>query len=351
MLATDDKGDVWLIEAKLCSNPELEQRIWHRQIDFYRQSIMKRSTDSMILASRTYILSLPSLVVGLSSTDTTTNSLFQAFLHWGTSKGLCLGYIEDIYNGTFQKLKYGDVISTVLADVYNSKVWDSRESLLSNGGFAYIMHDQEATNVLFDQKISTSYRNEVDLTTQTWTQLLRKKNEIIPRPDTVGLYLADSILEMYNSILLELAALGWDAKAKSNKKAFVFDLPTIYNEHIRIHIGWVDADGSLDIAYRTLHHFGLKFNLDFRFMKKNRGLTSICKDLIDELISTANYSIRGKRAGVQSVRQISDYDFESWDGEMFRRRDVENRDYIGRTEEANDLSAVFSILHRIVFSE
>lgn len=125
-------------------------------------------------------------------------------------------------------------------------------------------------------------------------------------------------------------------------------MPTKYGIDIRIHIGWVDADGSLDIAYRTLHHFGLKFNIDFRFMEKHLDLYETCKELINELIEEASYNIRGKRAGIRDVHELSDLEFEKWDGEMFRRKDHENRDYIGRAEEAKDLAAVLEVLKKVV---
>jgi hypothetical protein len=58
--------------------------------------------------------------------------------------------------------------------------------------------------------------------------------------------------------------LGWDGSSYSNTKGFILDLPTKYGAKIRIHLGWVDADGSLDIKYRTPYSYGLKFNIDFR---------------------------------------------------------------------------------------
>jgi hypothetical protein len=39
------------------------------------------------------------------------------------------------------------------------------------------------------------------------------------------------------------------------QKLLFIDLPKKYNVNIRIHLDWVDADGSLDIKYRTPHSY------------------------------------------------------------------------------------------------
>lgn len=348
LLATDETGEVWLIEAKLCSNPELCSKIWHSQIELYRKSLMKQSEDSIVLASRQYLLGLKNGVILFSYLQKDTQNLFEAFQQWVLYNGLPLENAEKLYNGTLQKLKSGELIATVLADVYSPEVWETRSSSLLNGGYAYIVHNRDDTCAFFDcLHLGISYET-AEFAKEKWSQLIRKKYEIVPRPDTIGLYLADPIVGTYNEIVTSLRELGWDGKGKSNKKAFIFDLPTIYEENIRVHIGWVDADGSLDISYRTLHHFGLKFNIDFRFMKRNPGTLEVCKVLINEMITKANYSIRGSNISVRNVHDLSDSDFNKWDGEMYRRRDAQNRDYIGRAEEGVDCKAVLGILRSIV---
>jgi hypothetical protein len=61
----------------------------------------------------------------------------------------------------------------------------------------------------------------------------------------------------------------------------------------------------------------------------------------------ARYNGRGT-AKVLNQRDLTDDEFEKWDGEMYRMVDKYNRDYIGRKEETKDLEAVFRFLKDIV---
>ena len=144
---------------------------------------------------------------------------------------------------------------------------------------------------------------------------------------------------------------GWDGQYVSNQKAFRFDLPTVYSVPIRIHIGWIDADGQQDILFRTPYQFGLKFNIDFRHFKRhtNAKVWETGYMLAKELAEMARYNIRGKEVSIDDPYWTSEkVKGLRWDGEMYRFITQRNRDYIGLEEELQDLDGVFHFLTKIL---
>jgi hypothetical protein len=239
------------------------------------------------------------------------------------------------------------VISTVLADVADEAVWHARYSSFNDDGCSYIVFNPNGIHVALDYKMNDISISDEDFSRDTWIEYLKKKRKIKPTPSTVELYLADEVVRTYHKILGTLAELGWDGKVKSNTKGFILDLPTKFEVDIRIHIGWVDADGSLEIKYRTPYSYGLKFNIDFRHFKVISEMKGIWYPLAKRLVKEAHYNGRGD-AEVFNRRDLYDWEYESWDGEMYRMVNKHNRDYVGREEELKDLEAVFSILKEMV---
>lgn len=180
---------------------------------------------------------------------------------------------------------------------------------------------------------------------------MKKSSEVKPTPDNIPLLLADPVIPKYRQILSLIYDLGWDGKFVSNQKAFRFNLPTLYELPLRIHIGWIDADGQQDIQYRRPYQFGLKFNIDFRHFKRHEDakVWEIGYMLAKELAETARYNIRGEEFSIhdpcwtaEKVRNLR------WDGEMYRFVTKRNRDYIGLEEEQQDLDGVFQFLRKVV---
>ncbi|MFZ2463141.1 MAG: hypothetical protein WAW77_05855 [Caldibacillus thermoamylovorans] len=349
VIGTDEKGDVWLIEAKLCSNPELNENIWREQLDPYRLSLSKRSEDEIVMGARRYLIKANADSVFPPFIDDSVEGLYDGFKQWCVHWGFTEEKAKWLYDCTIQNIMKGSVIACVLADVFDEQVWEKRVSTFAYGGFGCIAFQPFGIIALLDYKKQTMEKKDIHCNRGTWAELVRKKNKVKPTPDTVELYLSKDVIDTYGKIREFLLELGWDKSYRSNQKAFIIDLPTKYGVDIRIHIGWVDADGSMDINYRTVHNFGLKFNIDFRHFKKDPTKKEICYRLAKRLAMEARYNGRGT-ARVLNQRDLTDDEFEKWDGEMYRMVDKYNRDYIGREEEAKDLEAVFRFLKDIVIA-
>ncbi|GMB09328.1 hypothetical protein B1no1_20380 [Thermolongibacillus altinsuensis] len=65
----------------------------------------------------------------------------------------------------------------------------------------------------------------------------------------------------------------------------------------------------MDIHYRTVHNFGLKFNIDFRHFKRDPTKKELCYRLAKRLAMEARYNGRGT-AKVLNQRDLTDDEFE-----------------------------------------
>ncbi|RNF39592.1 hypothetical protein [Planococcus salinus] len=351
LLGTDEDGEVWLIEAKLCNNTEWNSTIWTNQIGLYAKSLQKRTEQELVLGARRYIVKESAGTVFPEFIPANTESLVEAFCHWALflnkdySKGL------DLYESTFKKIKAGELIQCVLSDQFNEEIWTNRPKE-DNFSSAYITFQNNTPHVLFTKNASSVQKEESEyLRYGTWKSFMKQKQEIVPTPDKIPLLLADSVIPTYEQILSFMKELSWNGNCTPNKKAFRFDLPTVHGPGLRIHIGWIDADGQQDIRYRTAYQYGLKFNIDFRHFKRetDAALWEVGYELAKELAKTARYNIRGGEFKIlnpywtaEKVKNLK------WDGEMYRFISQTNRDYIGLEEEQRDLENAFQFLRKVI---
>lgn len=351
LLATDEEGEVWLIEAKLCNNKEWNSNIWKTQIGLYAESLKKRTEQEIVLGARRYIVKESMGAIFPQFLPSNTESLVEAFCHWALSLGDEYSKGLDLYESTIRKIKSGEIIQCVLSDHFNEEIWNNRPKA-NNSFAAYITFQDNNSFVICDKNESIDKKEESEyLSYGTWKSFLKKKQEIEPTPDKIPLLLADNVIPTYERILSVLTELNWDGMYTSNKKAFRFDLPTIYGSKLRIHVGWIDADGQQDVRFRTPYQYGLKFNIDFRHFKREEDadLWRAGYELARELAKTARYNTRGGEFAIlnpywtaEKVKGLK------WDGEMYRYISQTNRDYIGLHEEERDLENAFHFLKKVI---
>ncbi|GMB09329.1 hypothetical protein [Thermolongibacillus altinsuensis] len=237
VIGTDENGEVWLIEAKLCSNPELNENIWREQLDPYRLSLSKRSEDEIVMGARRYLIKANADSVFPPFINDRVEGLYDGFKQWCAHWGFSEEKAKWLYDCTIQNIMKGNVIACVLADILDERVWEKRESTFAHGGFAYIAFQPSEMMVLFDSREPMIKTQDANFSRGTWDELVKKKKEVKPTPDTLELYLSKDVIDTYSRIRDFLLELGWDKSYRSNRKAFIIDLPTKYGADIRIHIG------------------------------------------------------------------------------------------------------------------
>ncbi|MDN7241702.1 hypothetical protein QWY14_07845 [Planococcus sp. N028] len=351
LFGTDEDGEVWLIEAKLISNKEWNSEIWNEQLGLYAKSLQKRTEQEIVLGARRYIMKESAGTFFLDFIPNNTKSLSEAFQHWALLLGHGHDKGKDLYESTLSKIKSGNFIQCVLSDSFGYEIWTNRPKF-DEVSRAYITFQNESAHVTIEKNASSNLKGENDSWShETWKSFMKQKNEIKPTPDKIPLLLADSVIPTYEKILSNMNQIGWNGKYASNQKAFRFDLPTKYDADIRIHIGWIDADGQQDIQFRTPYQFGLKFNIDFRHFKKHPDINVWEKgyQLAKELAETARYNIRGREFAILDPYWTAEKVWKlKWDGEMYRFISQTNRDYIGLEEEQADLESSFEFLRKVV---
>lgn len=353
LIGTDELGNVWLIEAKQSANPELNKAIWNNQILNYRKALSRRTHDEISLKSRRYLLRLGNSDTVPNYIGEECNSLYDAFCDWARFLGKEEQDAILLYNQTLEKINKEEVISVVLADVYRQNIYNHKPK--DDKSYAYIVIKGTEINceveVIQDINFSaeTLDYNGYEKMVKKWAELTKEKQKVKPKPASVELYLSNKVVHFYKECISYLESLGWHNNYKSNQKAFVVDLPTKYSVPIRIHLGWVDFDGSFSIKNRLPGEMGLKFNIDFRHFKKSLDpeVQEIGYQLAKRLAKEARYNGRAAGLNIQK-RELTDIEKKTWDWEMYRRIDRENRDYLGNEDEKADFAAAWLFLKEIV---
>jgi hypothetical protein len=352
LIATDEQGRVWLIEAKQSGNPELNSQIWLKQILNYRRALARRTHEEISMKTRRFLLNNGATHIHVNNTNGDYQSLFDAFIHWAEYIGKNESFARNIYNKTIQSIKDENVVSSVMADTFRNEVWQNKPQ--DNKPYAYIVSKgtgkELQLTVLLEENMDDrsqvyDYSNKV----MNWADITREKKKVKPTPETVDTYLANQVVMYYQQCLLNLKELGWDGRYHANSKAFVIDMPTKCGPAIRIHLGWVDFDGAFSIANRLPGELGLKFNIDFRHFK-NCGVREhfdVGYALARRLATVARYNGRGKGLNIQ-YRDLMESEKQEWDWEMYRRIDRENRDFLGREDERKDFMAAWQFLVEII---
>ncbi|MCX7780013.1 MAG: hypothetical protein N2491_03730 [Negativicutes bacterium] len=352
LIATDDTGKVWLVEAKLRTNPELCPAIWQKQILPYRYGLAQLTPDTINRRSRRYLINQGAIKVAVHESQDYRH-LYDAFIVWSKDKGFSDNTARELYNKTMQAIRDENIVCAVLADIPSMEVWEARPS--DGKAYAYIFANVTTsgfeTNVVYDPGSGGNIAVNTDFALQVknWDELARHKQEVKPTPQSVEQYLTNDSAEYYRECIRRLVACGWSGKYHSNSKAFIVDMPTVYGPSIRIHLGWVDFDARVPMKNRLPGELGLKFNIDFRHFKKSPQ-REMGYSLAKQLAKTANYNGRGKGLNLR-YRDLTEEEKESWDWEMYRCVTAFDRDYLGNSGERKDFEAAWSFLEGMLNSK
>ncbi|QRG67209.1 hypothetical protein [Brevibacillus choshinensis] len=352
LLATDDRGNVWLIEAKQSGNPELSSHIWENQIMNYRRALGRRTQEEISLKTRRFLLNKGAGGLSHPYISDGCDSLLDAFRNWAVYQGEGAEFGNQLYNLTLKQIYEETVICAVMADEFRKEVWEGRP--IDEKPYGYIVVEGtgeafHATAIVHSDRLEHVTDQHYDSRATSWTEVVNEKKKVKPTPETVGTFLTPQVQSLYRKCLDQLRDSGWCGISKSNSKAFIVDLPTKYSVPIRIHLGWVDFDASFSIENRLPGELGLKFNIDFRHFKNSsdKETQNVGYRLAKRLAEQARYNGRGKGLSIQT-RELTDAEKDSWDWEMYRRIDHENRDYLGRPEEIQDFEEVWRFLRDIL---
>ncbi|MGO0060138.1 hypothetical protein ACTID9_09045 [Brevibacillus fluminis] len=352
LLATDECGNVWLIEAKQSCNPELSGTIWENQIMGYRRALSRRTQEEISLKARRFLLNKGGSGFSHPYRSHECDSLLEAFRNWAVYQGKEAAFGNKLYHQSMQHIREEAFICAVMADTFRKDVWEGRPSDEKQYGYIVVEGTEasfQATAVVTSDRVDYGNHQDYDARAKSWTELVNEKRTVKPAPETIGLYLTPQVHSLYRECLARLQEVGWRGDYKSNSKAFIVDLPTKYGVPIRIHLGWVDFDASFSIENRLPGELGLKFNIDFRHFKSSpdQSLQQEGYRLAKQLADQARYNGRGKGLNIQ-IRDLSEEEKASWDWEMYRRVDHEDRDYLGRKEEIPDFENAWNFLQQLV---
>jgi hypothetical protein len=307
LLATDDNGRVWLIEAKHSLNPELRADVWEAQVLNYRKTLTQLNPDQIVLWSCRYLTgkcfgSEPPRFISQNC-----DSLLKAFEEWLEYLGRenIREEAYQLYNKSLNDIKKGDVVSAVLTDVYKEEVWAGKPS--DGKEYAYFVSSGTGENikiqVLHDFKHIKEETKE-NVIPKTWGELINEKRAEKPTPCSVRDVLSNEAMELYDYLLERIYNLGWDGSPCGyNNKSYVVLLPSIYGPGIRIQMGLVDYDAkSHSMKTKLPGQAGFKCDIDLVEFKHNKEFNKIGLEIAKKLALKACYV--GKGAGKAMGKRI-----------------------------------------------
>ena len=128
LIATDDTGAVWLIEAKLHSNPELCQNLWNKQVIRYRQALSDMPPEIWVSQTRRYLKGSSLNAPVPEFLENGCDSLEKCFVAWCKHRGESMPDEKgrELYRMTEAAIAEETIIGVVLADIVRQDVWDAR---------------------------------------------------------------------------------------------------------------------------------------------------------------------------------------------------------------------------------
>ncbi|MCG3088255.1 hypothetical protein [Sporosarcina cyprini] len=351
LIGTDEIGNVWLISKKRNEFHQDNSKYGWSLLNTYANTIRKWSETELVLSARRYLLKVNESFPYPPFLPHATSGLSDAFGQWAMTLGK--KYIDGLalYEMTMQKIKNKEAIHCLLSDQDEEEIWNNRPSDTVTTR-AIIMFSVGEAKIWRDGPLE---KNPGVIGSQwkhgTWTSLMERPGPVKPTPERLPLLLTDNVIPTYTSILRFMQELGWNGKYTANPKAFRFDLPTIYSEPIRIHIGWVKVEENNSSQARTPYQLGLKFNIDFKqfIRSSDKELQDMGYSLAKRLARKARYHNKGTDFSIlESGWTVEDVRSTSWEGDMYRYIDDKNRYFTGLPEEQKDLEGAFLFLQEIV---
>lgn len=353
LLATDDNGRVWLIEAKHSLNPELGAAVWNSQILNYRKTLSQLKSNQIVLWSCRYLTGKcfgskrPRII------SQSCDSLLKAFEEWLKYLGR-ENFREEayhLYNKSLNDLKNEDVVSAVLSDVYKDEVWKERPA--DGKDYAYFISSGRGDNVkirvLLDSNNKTKGELSENIIPKTWAELMKDKRSEMPTPVSVRNVLSNDAVELYDYLLECIKNLGWDGTYRYNSKSYVILLPSIYGPCIGIQIGLVDYDAkSHSMMTKLPGQAGFKCDIDLSEFKRHKEFNRIGLEIAEKLVLNAGYVGKGAGKAV-GQRRLSKSEREKWSWILNHRPNDSNcRDFTGRDGDLEHIKNMLSIIEQYV---
>lgn len=347
LIGTDEAGTVWLVEAKLHSNPELSPDVWHRQVLRYRRALADMKPEDVVMQSRRYLQGNSLNAVAPHFLANGCHSLQESFVQWCNYMGMP-AYEKAgrrLCAETLNRIASEQVTGSVLADVARKDVWNGRPA--DGRDYAYIT--LSGTGNRFGVHVLLENRSTPTMTAngthsaaeKTWRALSGEKRSLSPTPENVKNALSTQCVEQYEYLLQGLKHMGWSGNYSTQQKSFTIWLPTHYGPEIGIMLGLVDLDGSFgDVRHKIAGAASFKCDINLKPFRKQPGFEAPAMLIAKRLIQEAHY--RGRGCGEVVAR--ADSPPPGWSWILHHWLTQSHRDFTGLDCDMDDIRAVMKIL-------
>ena len=357
LIATDDTGAVWLIEAKLHSNPELCQNLWNKQVIRYRKALSDMPPDIWVPQTRRYLIGASLNAPVPEFLRSGCDSLEKCFIAWCRHRGESLPEEKGrkLYRMTEAAIAGEEIIGVVLADIMRQDVWEARPRDGHRYGYLAMSgtgEDLHAVALLDSVESALQLpANGLETGKRLWTDLIREKRGEPPTIGSIRSIISDACVEQYDMILDRLKEMGWNGRFKTGQKSYTIWLPTVHGVEIGLMLGLVDLDGQFSSLKHKLPGEGaFKCDINIKPFRHHQEKRAIGMDIAQQLIKTANY--RGRGVGERlKIRHLAPLEQEEWSWILHHWVTEVHRDFTGLDQDKKDIVAAMNIVASIVLPE
>ena len=354
LVATDDTGMVWLIEAKLHNNPELCAELWQNQVIRYRKALSDMPPTTWVSQTRRYLTGASASAPSPSFLDGGCDSLVRCFILWCKHLGVSLPQEtgRKLYQMTETAIAQENIVGAVMADVARLDVWQSRPQDGHRYGYIALSGTGQNMKVAarMDSAMSqgTSAPKASDTGDRLWTDLLREKRGEPATPESVRSLISAECMEQYDLIIERIKAMGWNGDFRTGTKSFTIWLKTIYGEDIGIMLGLVDLDGQFNsIKHKLPGEGAFKCDISLKPFRHKNETQKIGMDIAQRFIREARYRGRGIGDALRS-RHLNSHEQAEWSWILHHWVNNVNRDFTGLQSDKKDVVAAMDVLASIV---
>jgi hypothetical protein len=351
LLTIDEEGMVWVLEAKLWNNTELNRGIWN-QLGRYRQGLMSTDWNTIHRYSRSFIRgkrpNKPRFPQFQGCED-----LIQVLRVWQQIINRTKMPAENLKNYLAQSLQQGTFGLAVLAERYSEDVIKGAENFVHDGPLAYILAVPEKGNLeiavkwLKKSKKFQSQIIELNSFKQSAFDKYEKEmffQKCVPGNFWDGLCLGarslwDRILEPW------LIEHGWDERStENNKKSLQINLPVGSDQIYLFRSGWASTDSKYVIREnKTFGNFALRLHW---WLWLNKGKPFMEKDFIESWAKKLyEQGWRGSGDGKNlGVSPLSQEEFKRCTLVMKYKPEKGVQEFTGRPGDENALTSFLNLM-------
>ncbi len=355
LFTVDERGVVWLIEAKFGYNPELSRFVWERQLLRYRTAIARMSWQRLLHSCETFLkgreATRPVLVLPPNA-----GSFLDAIAIWHGHLGRAALSPEVLNEKIATALATGTYGIMVVADRFVPEVVEFGKAFVHNGPVAYVQALPTESGIEFAVRwfrpaMATGEPDVVVDPDPRFDGWAKERNEKC-HPDKFSETLNPACHDLWIETLRPgLVQLGWTGKPAAVKQ-MAFNVAFDVNGRLAplLVIGWSEADAkSVAREHKRAGQASMKVNLQIKRLlnfTNDIGLANRWAKRFHQIGWRARP--KGGKRDRWGVEPVTEDEIRGAEGVLIYHPDDATRDHVGRPGDRESLEQLLHTLSEML---